>query len=1393
MVWGQGAITSPPPVRSTVDANGVDLVTGLLTVSAPSLSIGQGEGALQYTRQLIGGAWTDNLVGTFSSASGVPTISFGGSSEAFNIQGTGYVNAQGGGSTLATSGTTATYTTASGVVVVFQQFPNGGGFPSYANQGRPVTATYPDGKIVTYTYRVVTVSGVQATRLQSVTNNFGYQLKLTYQLNTPATSADLTAWTTIASVIGINNAIDYCDPAADSCAGLTVAWPTVTFATVPGTASPTVNVTDPMGQVTTFTYPTGSFYLTPPGASSPTTLATLDASNRVVTLTNGSTTIGATGQGPGQWLYSYSSSSNVGTTVVSDPLGHTRTVVSNLTTSLPTSDTDALSRTTSYQYDSYGRLTQVTRPEGDYTVIAYDGRGNVTSSTTYPSSGSGSIQTTANYDSTCTSPAKCNQPNWTKDALLNETDYTYNATTGQVATVTAPAPVSGSPRPQSRFSYTSTQAYYKNSAGSIVASGAPVSLLTGTSSCATTSSCTGTSDEVVSGISYGSTGVANNLGVTSASAGPGNGAALTTSSQTYDAFGNVATTVGALGASQTTVYFYNANRQPTGIIAPLAAGASAYPATRYSYNAAGQTTMIEQGTTPNQGGLSSFTSVTQQTIGYDAVGRQSTVAAAGGGTTTSFAQYTYDNANRLTCTALRMNTATFSSPPASACVQGTPGSNGSDRITLNTYDAADELTQMTTGYLTPAQANYATTTYTANGYVATVKDAMNNLTTVVRDGYDRPTQIQFPSPTQGSGSSNTSDYESYGYDANGNLTSKRLRNGDSVTFTFDALNRPTLEHFVSGASRDVSWSYDLLGRTLSTTWSSATGPGVSYTYDALGRVLTSSAGGRTLTYAYDAAGNRTRMTFPDTGANTLYLGYAHDALNDLTQVQENGATSGVGLLANYVFDSLGRRTALSRAGGAGAATAYAYDSSSRLQTLTQTLAGSASVTYTFGYNAANQIVTRQVSNDAYTAHPGALSYVYATNGLNQYGTVTGVAAPAAGNLGAAMTYDPLGRLQSSTANGTTTNFLYDGDALVGEYNPSGGIVARYATAGPGADEPLVWYQGGGTATRSWLGADNLGSIVLRSDSGGNSQATYAYGPYGEPITSAGAPAWGDSRYRYTGQIEIPEAQFYYYKARAYDPATGRFLQTDPVGLQSDVNFYAYAVEDPVNESDASGTGDPDDVQPGFPAGSAGTTFTDSSGNSWTLDGRGGAFLNGDLNVNGGTNTFDQIFQLVALKSISAQNIQVNAGPDFKGLRLSTDTPRVTCSFNATFTAVGPNQAHANGALYSAYPTQAGGSIKGGTFGTVAVQNGFLGLSTRQLRGYGTQIQIIPSNQNLISAFNGPLGPLTISDYGDANVQANHGPAFDIYRFPTNRDALGFGRRTMNVTVSFPAASGGRCP
>ena len=118
--------------------------------------------------------------------------------------------------------------------------------------------------------------------------------------------------------------------------------------------------------------------------------------------------------------------------------------------------------------------------------------------------------------------------------------------------------------------------------------------------------------------------------------------------------------------------------------------------------------------------------------------------------------------------------------------------------------------------------------------------------------------------------------------------------------------------------------------------------------------------------------------------------------------------------------------------------------------------------------------------------------------------------------------------------------------------------------GPGIDELSVWYEGTTTTAKTWLYQDQLGSVIGTANSAGTSTAIHSYGPYGEPNIATGI------RFRYTGQQFIGSLNLYYYKARFYSPALGRFLQTDPIGTADDLNLYAYVGNNPINFSDPSG-------------------------------------------------------------------------------------------------------------------------------------------------------------------------------------------------------------------------------
>ena len=58
--------------------------------------------------------------------------------------------------------------------------------------------------------------------------------------------------------------------------------------------------------------------------------------------------------------------------------------------------------------------------------------------------------------------------------------------------------------------------------------------------------------------------------------------------------------------------------------------------------------------------------------------------------------------------------------------------------------------------------------------------------------------------------------------------------------------------------------------------------------------------------------------------------------------------------------------------------------------------------------------------------------------------------------------------------------------------------------------------------------------------------------------------------RYPGQYFDAETGFYYNHFRTYDPATGRYIKSDPLGLVASPNTYAYVDGNPLRYFDSLG-------------------------------------------------------------------------------------------------------------------------------------------------------------------------------------------------------------------------------
>ncbi len=898
----------------------------------------------------------------------------------------------------------------------------------------------------------------------------------------------------------------------------------------------------------------------------------------------------------GAWSYAQSCPASC-TTTVTDPGSHSTVYGFDPNAGQISSVTDALGRSSNRTFlgDGSGRVATNTTPAGVTTTYTYDDahRGNVTAVAT-SATGMTTLTTTMAYPSSCTYVVNCNKPTTVTSADGVETDYTYDNTHGGVLTSTTNSVVTTT-------TYSAVHAWYKTGVSTISDGGGIYKVAT-TSTCITGSSCSGTSSEEKSSLTFqsgNSSTPTNGLPLSVTTGAGGGGGPTRTSAVTYDEFSRTVSVDGPLSGSDDSIYSvfhaWDGTSAWTETIGadPDGGGSLKRTASRTTYDIKGRVVRTENATVTDTAG-SSFTTLNYATVAYDSASRPIAVTSYNaGGTTLALVNTSYNAVGQVECSAYRMNPSVFGTP-AAACTLTTAGPDGlHDKISKTLYNADGQATSSYASLGTSLE-QHTDTTYKSNGLVDYVTDANGNKTSFDYDGFGRSIKTSYPSKTT-PGSVSTTDYSETVYDtATGRVSESHLRDQRIVKPTYDGAGRIT-EQWVGRDDATLNndefkldTTYDQLGRVL--TRSTVT-PGpvtatATFTYDALNLLsvatpltVSGSPSTATVSYTYDAAGRRATVTYPSS------LTFTYDwAVTSLTDIKQSTDT-----IAAFAYDQLGRRTSMTRASGA-LVSSYSYDDLSRLSQLQLDLDSSTTtndLTRTFSFNQASQITGRSSTNGAYAANaPSGGTTSYSNNGLNEMTAAGGasITYDARGNLTydgtntntfdlldrltsvdtKTVAYDPLGNLAKLDTGTSVTQYVYDGNDLIAEYDGNGTLQRQYVH-GPGSDEPLVWYEGSGTGTKKNLVADERGSIVAVTDASGSTLAKRTYDEYGKPDSGA------VGQFGYTGQVWLPDLGLYNYKARFYSPVLGRFLSSDPIGYGGGMNMYAYVGGDPINMSDPRGT------------------------------------------------------------------------------------------------------------------------------------------------------------------------------------------------------------------------------
>ena len=383
---------------------------------------------------------------------------------------------------------------------------------------------------------------------------------------------------------------------------------------------------------------------------------------------------------------------------------------------------------------------------------------------------------------------------------------------------------------------------------------------------------------------------------------------------------------------------------------------------------------------------------------------------------------------------------------------------------------------------------------------------------------------------------------SYGYDLAGNVTRLTYPSGLIVNYQRDGrgqVSGVTIQ--ANAAATPASLASNIAYMPFGGLQSATLGNGVQLTngYDLDYRLSTIQAAGATtlqnLTLGYDPASNVSSIA--DGVSASLSQTFQYDLLGHVTKGTGAFGTD------NYTYDAMGNRLTRSLVNGATSSTTYTYTTASTR--LASAATGSSSLSYT--YDAMGSVTARKLGNTTQAA------YTYNAD------------ARLATAAGATLKYNAFGQRQVETVTGGGTHFLFGPDgALLAEHNVTGALVRNYIYLN---GKPLAVVDASGTV--SYILTDHLGQPQKMLNASGAVTWHRVAGVYGDTVSQPVGTTSANPQ-RFPGQQLDATTGLHYNYYRDYDPATGRYLETDPIGLGGGINVYGYVGGNPVNRVDRNG-------------------------------------------------------------------------------------------------------------------------------------------------------------------------------------------------------------------------------